>query len=277
MAVVWLILKIILWILAGLLALVLLVLILPITAHLEYSAAQGFKAAVGILGLRFRVYPPKESKKKEKSQTKTASVQTDAVSPEPPSAAEPQPAHTSTVQVPQPEPQKPQPLREEIPIQEKTLPKETRQAPAPQPKPRKQPKTKKEPGTAQKLLSMLSMAKELIGIAGGAIRRLLKGIWIHQIRILLPIHKGDAAETAIQTGRIHAAAGASLGVLRNFLNLSFKQYQIEPDYTGERQDEAFFSCKITSSLIIMIIVAVWALPKILKTVNNSDFKILPGR
>lgn len=278
MAVVWLILKIILWVLLGLLALVLLVLVLPITAYLEYSAVGGFKAAVGTLGLRFPVYPAKE-KKKKRPEKKTENAQEETAPLEPQQAAEPEPLTRTAPQLPKATEARTEPPKIKQTVQpEAKAPKKTA-APKPQKQASaaKQPPKRKERDMPSRLLSILSTVKELIGIAGGALRRLLAGIWIHRICIVLPVHKGDAAETAIQTGRIHSAAGASLGVLQNFLHLSFKQYQIEPDYTGERQDEAFFSCKITSSLIIMLIVAVWALPKVLKVLKNSELEILPGR
>lgn len=274
MAVVWLILKILLWILLGILGLVLLVLILPITADLKYSAADGFSAAVGTLGLRYPVFPLKESKKKTGAEKQGKKEEAKAIFDE----------------VPGPE----TPKEETEPPKQKSLPKEAqfaedrkseksvKQKPAVQqhPQPQAQRKAQAEEKKAERdLHGMLHMAVELVSIAGRAMRIILSGLWIHQIRLYLPIYAGDAAQTAIRVGKIHAGAGAGLGFLNRFLHLSFKQYEIVPDYTGERENQGFFSCKITSSLIIMVIAAVWALPKVLKVLKNPKIQAgaLPGR
>lgn len=265
MAIVWLILKIILWIVLCLLGLIFILLILPITANLEYSKKEGFSLSVGVWRLQYPIFPEKE-KKQEKQEAEPAA-----------SAKEERPKETLLVTQKEPA-QKPK----EQPAKQPQNPAERKQPAAkaepsaaqsaPKQEPAKPPKSEAKSSEAKSveppqrkpekdLHRLLHTAAQAVSLAGGVVRRLLAGIWIHSIRVHLPIYAGDASETAIRVGRIYAAAGASLGVLKNFLHLSFKQYEIIPDYTNEKAEEAFFSCKITSALIIMVVVGVWALPK----------------
>lgn len=59
MWVVWLAAKVLLWVLAALLALVVFALFVPVTAELEYAGGR-FWVWVRVLAVRVRVYPPKE-------------------------------------------------------------------------------------------------------------------------------------------------------------------------------------------------------------------------
>ena len=266
MGVIWLMLKILMWILLGIVGLILLILVLPITADLKYSAADGFSAAVGTLGLRYSVFPMKENKKDQKSAKPAQKEE-----------------KSSASKVPEQETPKPEPPHKEVPPKEKPQQaKPAYQKPADLQQPVQQ--SKKETPTNKKkaerdLHRMLHMAMDLVSIAGKTMKIILSGLWIHQIRLYLPIQAGDAAATAIRVGKIYAAAGAGLGFLNRFLHLSFKQYEIVPDYTGERENQEFFSCKITSSLIIMVIAAVWALPKVLNALKSPEIQAgaSPGR
>lgn len=125
------------------------------------------------------------------------------------------------------------------------------------------PKTARRQATPAKAFTLTAETlKSLAATAGGAVRRALAGLRVHHIRVYLPVHGEDAASTALSVGRIHAALGASFGVLNNFLRLEFEQLTIEPDYTGENEGKAFFSCKITTHLLIMLVVGVWALVRL---------------
>ena len=140
--------------------------------------------------------------------------------------------------------------------------------PAAQPPQRKADKTppkQEAPKKTEKTLQeTVDWVLTWVRTGGQILRRLLEGFKIHHIRIYLPVHRENAASTALAVGAVHAGLGASFGMLQNFLDLRMEQLVIEPDYTGEHQGQEHFSCKITSHLIIMVITGVWALLRLRK-------------
>lgn len=245
MAVVWLILKGIGWILLVLLALLLIALLVPVTAELCYEQGN-FTAALRVLPVWVRLYPrPKKEKaatQKPKKKAKTAKpVQPKAESPEP--TVQPEKAAEPAAYQTPPEQKSAQPPKPQTDDSKKQAPKKAAAKPAP------------EKTLGQTLDWVLDWART----GGEILRRLLAGFKIHHIRIYLPVQRGTAAATAIAVGAVHAALGASFGALQNFFDLRMEQLVIEPDYAGEHQGQEHFSCKITSHLIIMVITGVWAL------------------
>ena len=89
-------------------------------------------------------------------------------------------------------------------------------------------------------------------------RRLLAGLTVHGIKAFLPVHKDTAADTALAVGRIWAAVSAGLGALQNFIRIRPGEITVQPDYTGDEERNASFSCKITGCLFIMVSVGIWA-------------------
>ena len=253
MAVLWLILKGIGWVLLVLLALLIAALLVPVTAELCYEKGQ-FSAALRVLAVRVKLYPrpekpekPKKQKKprrpkKAKPVTKKPTAQA-AAEQEKAAATEQTPAHKPQAEVSEQKQAAPQPAA-----------RQTGKATArpPQQKPEKT------------LQETLDWVLAWVRTGGQILRRLLEGFKIHHIQIYLPVHGETAASTALAVGAVHAGLGASFGMLQNFLDLRMEQLVIEPDYTGEHQGREHFSCKITSHLIIMVITGVWALLRLHK-------------
>lgn len=248
MAVVWLILKGIGWILLVLLALLVIALLVPVTAELCYEQGS-FTAALRVLLVRVRLYPRPEKKKqalkKPKKKAKTVKlVQSKTEPPKP--TAQPEKAAEPAVRQPQPEQKSAQPPKPQADGSKKQAQKKAAAKSAP------------EKTLRQTLDWVLHWART----GGEILRRLLAGFKIHHIRICLPVQRDTAAATAIAVGAVHAGLGASFGALQNFFDLRMEQLVIEPDYTGEHQGQEHFSCKITSHLIIMVITGVWALMRL---------------
>ena len=262
MAVVWLILKGIGWILLVLLALLIAALLVPVTAELCYEKGQ-FSAALRVLAVRVKLYPrpekpekPQKQKKprrpkKAKPVTKKPAVQIAAKSETRETAVSAEEAATAgqaSAHKPQAE------VSEQKQAALQPAARQTGKATArpPQQKPEKT------------LQETLDWVLAWVRTGGQILRRLLEGFKIHHIQIYLPVHGETAASTALAVGAVHAGLGASFGMLQNFLDLRMEQLVIEPDYTGEHQGREHFSCKITSHLIIMVITGVWALLRLHK-------------
>lgn len=126
--------------------------------------------------------------------------------------------------------------------------KESREAPKP-PAGKAKPK-KKGLGLAE--------LTELVSTAGWLMKIVFKVIKFRDIKVVLPIHREDAAETAIAFGRTQAYLGTALGALQNFLDLQFKQVELIPDFTGSYKYRRYLSCKIVATPFIMVTAAVYA-------------------
>lgn len=104
----------------------------------------------------------------------------------------------------------------------------------------------------------LSDLTELVSTAGWLMKIVFRVIKFRDIKVVLPVHREDAAETAIAFGRTQAYLGTALGALQNFLDLQFKQVDIIPDFTGSSKYRRYFSCKIVATPFIMVAAAVYA-------------------
>lgn len=240
MAALWLIVRILLWVLAVLLGLVVPALFVPITAELQADET-GFAAWLRVLFVRIKLYPRPEKEEKPRPEKRKKEKKA------PPAPAEKAPAQTVRQAAPENAPQA------------KETPAPKAEAPA-GPAPQKQAKAAQPQSAslANKLPKDLDRTLALVATAGGAVRRLLAGLTVHGIKAFLPVHKDTAADTALAAGRIWAAVGAGLGALQNFIRIRPGEITVQPDYTGDEERNASFSCKITGCLFIMVSVGIWA-------------------
>ena len=86
-------------------------------------------------------------------------------------------------------------------------------------------------------------------------RRIVGGIKIRHIRVHLCVTGKDAADTALQYGKLRAWLHTGIGVLNNALWLEFDQFQIDTDFLAEKQKKPAFSCQISTQLLIMVLAA----------------------
>ena len=87
---------------------------------------------------------------------------------------------------------------------------------------------------------------------------MLRFVRVDDIELCLPVHEEDAAQTAIQYGRIQAGLGTLVAVLRNVVRLDFKKVNIFADFDGVGEKQAAFSCKIGAPPVIIAVAAIWA-------------------
>lgn len=140
------------------------------------------------------------------------------------------------------------------PMKEK--PEKKKKQPPPQPeKAVQEPPKKPEP----KFRLTFEKVEGILSTAGAFMRRVFRALHFTGIIFILPIHREDAAQTAVAYGRAQAWVGGAVAALQNFLNLRFKQVRVLADFTGEITAGPYFSCKVGASPIIMIIAALYAL------------------
>lgn len=238
MAALWLIVRILLWVLAVLLGLVVLALFVPVTAELRADET-GFAAWLRVLFVRIKLYPRPEKEEKPRPEKRKAPKK-----PRQEPKAEPAPVQTTGQTASESEP----------PAKHESAEKNG----GPAPKKQEKPQGAKSPSLADKLPQDLDRTLALVSTAAGAVRRLLAGLTVHDVKAFLPVHRDTAAQTALAVGGVWAAVGAGLGALQNFIRIRPGEITVQPDYTGDEERNASFSCKITGCLFIMVSVGIWA-------------------
>lgn len=186
-----LILKIFGWVLLGLLALFVLLLIWPLAVSARYSGGQ-LTAKVHVLSIPFTLWPMKARKPKK-----------------------PKPEKAKT---------------EAKPADEKAKPK-------------------KEKTTQQKA----AMLRRLIAAGLAAAKPVMRNLRVVRVEVVLPVHAGDAAATALQVGQFQMGIGIVRGLLDGRLKVRFRRLEIFPDFTGMLQNRLHLACKVVVNPYIMVV------------------------
>ena len=152
-------------------------------------------------------------------------------------------------------------------------------------KPRKKKRRKEKPEEAEQkkeptkrtMEDWLRLIRRVASSARPGLRFLLRHVRITAVELVLPVHTGEAAETALETGRMQGIVGGARALLANAVNISYKQLQVVPDFTGEMQDETFFSCKVVASPVIIVAVGVIVFRHFLASGRRGRAKRKTGR
>lgn len=224
------------WILIGLLALFLIVMILPVRVFVELRE--------GKLSLRVRllevftvqILPP--GALLQRLQKKKP-----APAAPPGQAAEPS--------VPRP----PSPAAET----EEKPPEPAAEPSAPAQKPEGE-KPEKDAAEKKKKFSLtFDFIMEMLSAAGVLMRRVFRALHFQKIVLILPVHKEDAAATALACGQMQAAVSAGVAALENFLDLRFDGVRILPDFTGDIKAGPYVSGELAARPGAMLLAALCAL------------------
>ncbi|MFI3170634.1 MAG: DUF2953 domain-containing protein [Faecalibacterium sp.] len=96
----------------------------------------------------------------------------------------------------------------------------------------------------------------LLQTAGAITKMIVDALRVEQIKVRIPIADGDAAKTAMTYGKFNAWFYSCLAVLNNFIYLDFDEIQIIPVFDEKFERNAYFSCKVSARLFIIVVVAV---------------------
>ena len=121
----------------------------------------------------------------------------------------------------------------------------------------KQPKKEKKKFKAPPPRAALQILQD----ACRAVKRLCRSLQIRELTILYTVHGKDAAATAMEYGRIHAAIGGGYAAAKNLFDIRVRKIDIQPDFAGQAGAQKHFSCKITARLYIIIVLAIYVLLK----------------
>lgn len=96
----------------------------------------------------------------------------------------------------------------------------------------------------------------LLRTAGRVTQLIVGALRIEKIRLQLPVHSNDPAQTAILYGKINAWFYSSIAILDHFIYLDFQEIQITPIFEENFEKTAYFSCKVSAKLFILVIVVI---------------------
>ena len=88
---------------------------------------------------------------------------------------------------------------------------------------------------------------EIITTSGKLMRAFLRVIRIKKVQLVLPIAAEDAAQTAIQYGKMQAAVGSALGVLQNYFEIQISNE--DPTSGAGRQTMILVDCNIDGGVL----------------------------
>ena len=113
------------------------------------------------------------------------------------------------------------------------------------------PKSAAKASKERKAKITLDVLCRMAAAAGKLRRGIFGSLRVCSIRLWLPVSGKDAADTAVQYGKMQAYLGTTLGVLNRFFWLDIKEMHLEPDFTGSLKGTERFSCCIRARLYAM--------------------------
>ena len=127
----------------------------------------------------------------------------------------------------------------------------TKKAKKAQKKPADQPEGQAKRNKGHKAKITLDVICGIASAAGRLLRGVFGALRVCSVRLYLPVSGKDAADTAVQYGKMQAYLGTTLGFLNRFFWLDIKEMHLEPDFTGSLKGSERFSCCIRARLYAM--------------------------
>ncbi len=81
-------------------------------------------------------------------------------------------------------------------------------------------------------------------------------IRVRNVRLCLPVHAEDAADTAMRCGQVQAAIGTMRAMLEGRVHVQYKQLEVVPDFTGDLAQAVFFTCKVSLKPVIIVMMSI---------------------
>lgn len=143
--------------------------------------------------------------------------------------------------------------------------KKTRQEKKAQKRKVKEPEQKEPEEPKKKTVEeQLYFIKKIATSASAGMKFMAKWLLIRDVAVIIPVQAEDAADVALNTGRLHALVGGVRAALENVLNIRYKQIVIVPDFMGVYGDSISFSCKVMASPVIILVASIIGFKKFLR-------------
>lgn len=120
-----------------------------------------------------------------------------------------------------------------------------------------------KPEKKRSVEDVILLVKRIAAAVGAGMRWVLRGMWVHGVELVIPVHAADAADTALNAARYEALVGGTRAVLESAVRVKYRRIVIVPDFAGVHREALHFSCKITAAPVIMLVACAAALLKFL--------------
>lgn len=268
-------LKVIGFLLLGLVLLFLLALACPLWVNLRYEEEK-VNLSVKVFGIRFQIFPEKPRKEKKRKAKKPKKPAKKAAPAKANAAPAQNAAAVKSEVLPQPEAQEALQLKSETATKEakpetaaaQVLPTEEKAATAQNPeKTAKSEKSKDETAALT-----LEKALDMLGFATGAVKKILKRVRVYDLELLLPqrvlpLKADNAMQSALLYGTVNAAVSSATMLLDDFVRLRVSYTQVVPYFGpggGGEEEGLIFACRVGASPLTLIICALSLLPEFKK-------------
>ncbi len=118
---------------------------------------------------------------------------------------------------------------------------------------------KTEKQTVKKLKNNFNKYLPLIKLVPPTIYRLIEKIVFDDIYIIWYVKSGNAADSAIAAGKMYAAFYSAYAAITPPFNIRLKDVRFEPDFLGSDGINNYINVRVSTRLILIIIVALWFL------------------
>lgn len=123
-------------------------------------------------------------------------------------------------------------------------------------------------GKIDDILKVIRIIKKVIGDDRKPIVKLLGGIYIYNLILNMTVHGEDAAEVAINYGRITGVINYVLGAVSHFIKIKPKKIDIVPAFV--EQEKIFkLSFYLRTTLAILIVVIAIIVTRVIKAVLDD--------
>lgn len=161
----------------------------------------------------------------------------------------------------------------------KKKPKKKKKSSAPKKKPdKKQEKEKKKSQNPMKQLwskkglsGLMDILKELLKLSKGVLRGFFSRLIIHNVEVKITVSGENAFDTAMVYGTACAVVYPVMGRLYNSLNIEDYTVDVQSDFREDSQTTVYACAFCTIRLIYIIIIAIKALLRALKTYFKMKF------
>ncbi len=117
----------------------------------------------------------------------------------------------------------------------------------------------------------------LISLVPPTIYRLIEGIKIDRVVIIWYVHSKNAADSAINAGRMYSMFYSLFAAVTPPFNIKLKQVLFEPDYIGEAGVNNLITVRVSTQLISIVAVALWFFIEMKSDMKSSKRRVRKER
>lgn len=115
----------------------------------------------------------------------------------------------------------------------------------------------KPPKSFDDITDMIGLALDIVGKATGGVKLIVKNLRVHDLTLKMVVAKTDAAETAIEYGKVSAYVFGGFAALQNYISMKNTVVEIKPNFlVDEGGFDLSFRALFTPLIVLCACVAI---------------------